>query len=170
MAGKLNASMEDAPRSMREIVQKKFLDDVIGTAGSPMSLISLTLFNRVPQCKIIFYIVSTAGWKVLVMDEAATRVISSALTMYDIMERRVTLVEQLAKNRQPFPDMDVIYLASPTLDSVRKISNDFESRQKAKYGNVHIFFIETVRFSLFCSNPTCHTSHLSFFNYPQSNF
>lgn len=82
------------------------------------------------------------------MDETATRVISSALTMYDIMERRVTLVEQLAKNRQPFPDMDVIYLASPTLESVRKISGDFESRQKAKYGNVHIFFIDTVRLSL----------------------
>ncbi len=79
------------------------------------------------------------------MDEHATRVISAALTMYDIMERRVTLVEQLAKNRQPFPDMDVIYLAAPTLESVRRISADFESRAKAKYGNVHIFFIDTVR-------------------------
>ena len=78
------------------------------------------------------------------MDEQATRVISSALTMYDIMERRVTLVEQLAKNRQPFPDMDVIYLAAPTLESVKKISADFENRQKAKYGSVHIFFIDTV--------------------------
>jgi syntaxin-binding protein 1 len=85
-----------------------------------------------------------AGWKVLVMDAHATRIISSALTMYDIMERRVTLVEQLAKNRQPFPDMDVIYLASPTMESVRKISSDFESKAKAKYGNVHIFFIDTV--------------------------
>lgn len=78
------------------------------------------------------------------MDEAATRVISSALTMYDIMERRVTLVEQLAKNRQPFPDMDVIYLAAPTIESVKRISDDFENRQKAKYGNVHIFFIDSV--------------------------
>lgn len=108
--------MEDTPKSMREIVQKKFVDEVIGIA---------------------------AGWKVLVMDEHATRVISAALTMYDIMERRVTLVEQLAKNRQPFPDMDVIYLAAPTLESVRRISADFESRAKAKYGNVHIFFIDT---------------------------
>jgi len=82
------AVAEDAPRSFREIVQKKFLDEVIG---------------------------ATAGWKVLVMDDAATRFISSALTMYDIMERRVTLVEQLKKNRQPFSDMDVVYLASPTI-------------------------------------------------------
>eukprot|EP01032_Pedospumella_encystans_P033617 gene33617-37991_t len=108
MAAKGGAAMEDTPKSMREIVQKKFVDEVIGIA---------------------------AGWKVLVMDEHATRVISAALTMYDIMERRVTLVEQLAKNRQPFPDMDVIYLAAPTLESVRRISSDFESRAKAKYGN-----------------------------------
>lgn len=79
------------------------------------------------------------------MDKAATRAISSALTMFDIMERRITLVEQLAINRQPFPEMDVIYLVSPTVEAVRKISNDFENRQKAKYGNVHLFFIDSVR-------------------------
>lgn len=33
MAGKMNATMEDTPKSMREIVQKKFLDEVIGIAG-----------------------------------------------------------------------------------------------------------------------------------------
>mmetsp|Transcript_25072 Transcript_25072/g.54196 ORF Transcript_25072/g.54196 Transcript_25072/m.54196 type:complete len:616 (-) Transcript_25072:221-2068(-) len=127
MASK-GAAVEDAPRSMREIVQKKFLDEVIGSAG---------------------------GWKVLVMDEKATRVISSALSMYDIMERRVTLVEQLAKNRQPFPDMDVIYLASPTMDSVNKIIGDFESRAKAKYGNVHIFFLDTAPPEIFAAIQTC---------------
>lgn len=79
------------------------------------------------------------------MDSASTRVISSALTMFDIMERRVTLVEQLAIKRQPFPEMDVIYLISPTLEAVRKISDDFQNRQSAKYGNVHIFFIDAVR-------------------------
>lgn len=83
-------------------------------------------------------------WKVLVMDSTATRVISSVLTMYDIMEKKVTIVEQLAKNRQPFPEMDVIYLASPTVESAQKISGDFESAQKAKYGNVHIYFLDQV--------------------------
>lgn len=33
MATKGNAAMEDTPKSMREIVQKKFLDEVIGIAG-----------------------------------------------------------------------------------------------------------------------------------------
>jgi syntaxin-binding protein 1 len=87
------------------------------------------------------------GWKVLVMDDTATRVISSALTMYDIMERRVTLVERLSMNRQPFPDMDVIYVCVPTMEAVRKISSDFEAK-KSRYGHVHMFFLDTVSPSL----------------------
>jgi syntaxin-binding protein 1 len=90
------------------------------------------------------------------MDSVATRVISSALTMYDIMERRVTLVEQLAINRQPFPEMDVIYLISPTADAAKKICADFESRQKAKYGNVHLFFLDSVSI-------TCIVSFITFY-------
>lgn len=80
------------------------------------------------------------------MDDLATRVISSALTMYDIMEHKVTLVEKLSLNRQPFPDMDVIYLALPTVEAAQRISKDFESRSKAKYGKVHLFFLENVRY------------------------
>lgn len=81
------------------------------------------------------------------MDDISTRVISSALTMYDIMERRVTLVERLQMNRQPFPDMDVLYVAVPTVDAARRISADFE-RGKVKYGNVHLFFLDSVRLIL----------------------
>ncbi len=33
MATKGGAAMEDTPKSMREIVQKKFVDEVIGIAG-----------------------------------------------------------------------------------------------------------------------------------------
>ncbi len=90
----------------------------------------------------------TAGWLVLVLDDAATRVISSALTMYDIMERRVTLVEQLQRPRQPFKEMEAIYLISPTAASVNFVLSDFENEKKAKYGAVHLFFLDTVGTSL----------------------
>jgi hypothetical protein len=79
------------------------------------------------------------------MDESSTKIISSALTMYDIMEHRVTLVEQLVKKRQPFPEMDVIYFIAPTTESVKEVSKDFPLGGKAKYGSVHLFFSDTVR-------------------------
>ena len=78
------------------------------------------------------------------MDEEATRVISSILTMYDIMERNISLVDRLSMKRQSFPDMDVIYLICPKIDSVRAVLADFESKAKAKYKNVHLFFLDTV--------------------------
>lgn len=121
------------PKSLRELIQKKFLDEVVGIAGKVLFTIPFHLYN-----------LCIAGWKVLVMDDISTRVISSALTMYDIMERRVTLVERLQMNRQPFPDMDVLYVAVPTVDAARRISADFE-RGKVKYGNVHLFFLDSVR-------------------------
>lgn len=115
-------TVEDIPRTFRELVQKKLLDEVIGASDA---------------------------WKVLVMDTKATRMVSAALTMFDIMEKKVTLVEQLQMKRQPFPQIDVIYVAEPTLASVKKISEDFESRKNAKYGNVHIFFLDALSADLF---------------------
>ena len=81
---------------------------------------------------------------VLVMDDVATRTISSVLGMYDIMEAKVTLVEQLTMARQPFREMEVIYLLTPTEESVSYVLNDFESDRKAKYGDVHLFFLSPV--------------------------
>lgn len=107
--------------SMREVVQKRFLEEVIGDAGS--------------KC---------TGWMILVLDQAATRVISSALTMFDIMEKRITLVEQLDKNRQPFKEMDVVYLISATTHSVERILHDFENNKTARYAGVHIYFLDSV--------------------------
>lgn len=116
-----SATKGDEPRSMREIVQKKFLDDVIGNAASTAS-----------------------GWMVLVLDDAATRVISSALTMYDIMERRITLVEQLSRPRQPFKEMEAIYLMAPTAESANLLLNDFQNDKQSKYGAVHLYFLDTI--------------------------
>ena len=64
--------------------------------------------------------------------------------MYDIMEHRVTLVEQLSKGRQPFPEMDAVYFIAPTKESAKLVARDFESAAKAKYKNVHLFFSDTV--------------------------
>lgn len=101
----------EGPKNLLEVSQHRFFDEVIGVAE---------------------------GWKVLVMDDIATRVISSTLTMFDIMDRRVTLVEQLARKRQPFPDMDVIYFITPTESSVKLLCADFAAGKKPMYGNVHV--------------------------------
>lgn len=108
---------EVAGRSLREIVQKKFLEEVIGFGGN---------------------------WKALVMDRVSTKVMSSACTMFDIMEKRVTIVENLSNKRQPFPEMDVVYFITPTDASIRLMLADFENAKKPMYGNVHVIFTDTI--------------------------
>ena len=39
----------------------------------------------------------------MVIDDAALRVVSALVGMYDVMEHRVTLIELLSKDRQPLP-------------------------------------------------------------------
>ena len=90
----------------------------------------------------------TNSWKVMVLDATATRIISAALTMYDIMEQRVTTVEQLSMNRAPFQEMDVLYFCAPTEESIQSICNDFPNGKAGKYGNVHLFFTDSISDSL----------------------
>ena len=112
------ASADDASSDMRGIVREEVLSS-LRAAGT-----------------------LSKGWMVAVLDKSATRVISSVVTMFDIMEERVTLVESLEKKRQPFPEMDVVYFMAPTRESIGRLVDDF--KKKANYGNVHIFFLSKV--------------------------
>lgn len=76
---------------------------------------------------------------VLIVDKKAMRAISSAVGMYDIMERKITLVEDIEKKRAPFKDMGAIYMLAPTEESVNRLIADFE---KPLYGDsVFLFFL-----------------------------
>lgn len=79
------------------------------------------------------------GWMVLVVDKKSMRSLSAAVGMYDIMERKITLVEDIELKRAPFKDMGAIYLLAPTEDSVNRLIADFET---PLYGNsVFLFFL-----------------------------
>mmetsp|Transcript_21049 Transcript_21049/g.32116 ORF Transcript_21049/g.32116 Transcript_21049/m.32116 type:complete len:607 (+) Transcript_21049:127-1947(+) len=82
------------------------------------------------------------GWMVLVVDNPALRVISSALGMYELMEKRVTIVESLTKVRAPFKEMGVIYVVEPTAENVERILSDFPGGKKSLYGDsVFLYFL-----------------------------
>jgi syntaxin-binding protein 1 len=74
--------------------------------------------------------------------------------MYDIMERKITIVEQLFKPRQPFPDLDVIYLVSSKTESFKRIVADFSTPSKVNYKSVHIFTLDAVSAYLHSLEPS----------------
>lgn len=83
------------------------------------------------------------------------RVISAAVGMYDIMERKVTLVESLDKARAPFPDMGAIYLVEPKAESIDKILKDFVPGKVLYGNNVFLFTLGRLPDSLFDKIKTC---------------
>mmetsp|Transcript_13259 Transcript_13259/g.18774 ORF Transcript_13259/g.18774 Transcript_13259/m.18774 type:complete len:641 (+) Transcript_13259:134-2056(+) len=103
---------------LRTLVQKRLITDV---------------FENTKQ--------KTDKWCILVLDKMATRVISSALGMYDLMEERVAIVEDLTKKRAPYKDKDVIYLLSQTSDSVDRLVGDWSGDSTLYGSNVFVYFL-----------------------------
>ena len=79
------------------------------------------------------------AYKVLVLDDLATRIISSCCKMSDITYAGVSHVESLAKRRQPLPMLEAIYFVAPTQASVDAICRDFPGK-KSQYKMAHIVF------------------------------
>ncbi|CAB4431521.1 unnamed protein product [Rhizophagus irregularis] len=78
------------------------------------------------------------GWKVVVVDEASLKIIESACKMFDILEEKVTLVENLEKPRQAYQSLDAVYIITPTFESINKVIED--RKNGPLYAGVHLFF------------------------------
>ena len=118
MAALASSSRRGDPGGLREVVRKIVERDILRACAA--------------KCR---------GWMVLVLDAAASRVLTPVLGMYDLMEERVTLVESLEKRRQPFPEMDVIYVCGARDSSVRAVCADWKGRSEAPYADAHVFFL-----------------------------
>lgn len=91
---------------------------------------------------------------VLVVDEHTSKVLSSALRMFDIMEAGVLVLQNLMKTREKLPDMPAIYFIDPTVECINRLIADFpeggvsgaavaKATKKTpicNYLNAHVFF------------------------------
>lgn len=107
----------DYHRNMREVAKNTLLQEVLGSVVSDK-------------------------WSVLIMDKQATDVVSSLVGMYEVTEYNISTVEKLSNSkRQRLPELEAIYIVSPTEQSVELIAKDFENPQASKYAGAHIFFL-----------------------------
>nr|CCA16469.1 syntaxinbinding protein putative [Albugo laibachii Nc14] len=101
-----------------QIVRHTFLDDVI----RPASKLS-------------------HGWIVLVVNDEAAKILSCVARMSDLTDSGVSIVERLELNRQPFPELNVIYIISPTLEALERVEQDFAAPDKPRYASVFLYFL-----------------------------
>lgn len=69
---------------------------------------------------------------------------SSTLRMSDILDRNVSVVEDLFKAREPLP-LPAVYFIQPTPASILRLLEDYASPATAPYPAVHVFFSSRVR-------------------------
>ncbi len=103
--------------AIRKHLRERILDDVLGMFNS---------FNEEEEEG--FSPSSTSEWRVLILDDVTTKVVSSAVGMADLMaERSITSVESILKSREPQPEREAIYFISPTNEkAVKALIKDWD--------------------------------------------
>jgi len=76
----------------------------------------------------------------LVVDNYSAKVLSSYLTMSDLLNRGIFTVELITNKRNRFPNYGVIYFISPTLKSINCLIEDFSNLKRPTYNRVYLYF------------------------------
>jgi syntaxin-binding protein 1 len=82
---------------------------------------------------------------VLVLDLHTLKIVSSVCRRYDLSERGAIFIEQIEKQRQPFPDLDVVYFLTPS--SIPALLSDHSA--SPLYADSHCFFTSKLNDAMF---------------------
>jgi hypothetical protein len=79
-----------------------------------------------------------SSYFILVVDKKSLGIVSGAVSVLDLTQRGVTVIEQLEKSRKPMPDVDVLYFLTPSHKSITRLTQDFI--EQTPYRQVHVYF------------------------------
>ncbi|ORX62335.1 Sec1-like protein [Hesseltinella vesiculosa] len=88
-------------------------------------------------------------WKIVVVDSKSLKILNASCKMYDILEENVTLVENIEKNRQPYPTLEAIYYLTPCRESMLRLVDDFTAYKEPMYKAAHVHFTSGLDDDLF---------------------
>jgi syntaxin-binding protein 1 len=81
---------------------------------------------------------------VLVVDRHTSRILSSCLRMYDIMEAGVIVLQNIELGREKL-DLPAIYFIDPTQKVIDSLIKDFSNVKRPQYESIHLFFTARVK-------------------------
>ncbi|KFV04702.1 Syntaxin-binding protein 3, partial [Pterocles gutturalis] len=117
-------------------------------------------------------------WKIILLDDYTTRLLSLCCKMTDLLSEGITVVENVYKNREPVPHMKAIYLITPTKKSVDGLIDDFITKSSSRYKAAYVYFTDFCPDNLFnkikssCAKSIrkCKEINISFFPYESQVF
>ena len=80
---------------------------------------------------------------VLILDEVSAKIINTFITMAELTENGIVVVENINRKRKDYPNFRAIYFLVPEKRNFEIIQDDF-SNKSVKYANLHIFFTKKV--------------------------
>ncbi|TFK14707.1 potassium voltage-gated channel subfamily H member 7 [Platysternon megacephalum] len=101
-------------------------------------------------------------WKIIILDDFTTKLLSSCGKMTDLLAEGITAVENVYKNREPVPHMKAIYFITPTKKSVDGLINDFVSKSSSKYKAAYVYFTDCLQ--------TCNLKVCPFISFEENPF
>ena len=81
-----------------------------------------------------------AGFLIIVVDDYTVKILSSFLTMTEVLNEGIFSIERLQTKRQAYPKYDALYFISPTNESCEILAKDFQNEKNPMYRRIHIFF------------------------------
>ena len=112
--------------------------------------LSLTSFRSKSSSRIKYDVIKSTITKidkqplVLILDDHSAKILSSFLSVSDLLSLGVFSIEALNTQREPYPQYHALYIIAPTIESCEKIVNDFSNEKKPLYKRVHIYFTHKI--------------------------
>ncbi|XP_014798896.1 PREDICTED: syntaxin-binding protein 3 isoform X2 [Calidris pugnax] len=88
-------------------------------------------------------------WKIMLLDDYTTKLLSMCCKMTDLLAEGITVVENVYKNREPVPHMKAIYFITPTKKSVDGLIDDFITKSSSRYKAAYVYFTDFCPDNLF---------------------
>ena len=92
------------------------------------------LESSILQCQ------KSCPFTILVVDNYSAKVLSSYLTMSNLLNKGILSVELISKKRNRFPNYGVIYFISPTSKSIDYLLSDFSDIKNPTYNRIYLYF------------------------------
>lgn len=123
----------------------------------PLETLSKAVRRPLNKCRLSLEFLQildkvSAAQKIIVLDQWTVKILDSCLSMAEVLDSGVYLIENITMGRQPYPGMAAVYIITASDANIQLLGRDFtppsgkvaSGRTGGLYGEAHLFFTTAV--------------------------